>query len=128
MIKIAATKKNIIAIPIDSEFDFFKLNIKKVNKIFIKFAIHHFQHKKQFFSNLYEYFDGNSKGLIITRPKKSPYPFFKLADNSWLEIQDSAEIYIKDLQDCGFKNVKAEEISYPTKMKTSMSSSGTFSN
>eukprot|EP01080_Neovahlkampfia_damariscottae_P010349 gene10349-2763_t len=120
MIKIAATKKNIVAIPIDSELDFFNLNIKQVNKIFIKFAIHHFEHRNVFFSKLFQYFKDGSKGLIITRPKHPSYPFFKEAANKWYKDQIKIEDYTQSLLDSGFRNVNEEVISYPTTLKTSL--------
>ena len=92
------------------------------NKIYLKEVIHHIDDSVvQFATNIRQYFekkklDKNQQCSLVVMTRKSNcdhYPFFKKAKENWSKCgQRSADEYIIDLKQAGFKNVECIEKEY----------------
>lgn len=73
----------------------------KFNKILLKEVIHHINNREVFFKELGESLEEGGHALVLTRPKKLNFPFFKKALDDFADSQPSVDVFIEELGKAG---------------------------
>jgi len=101
MFNIANVIKSIDCLCEDA-LQFSKETQYKYNKVLFKEVVHHIKNRHRVWNNLYMNLPENGYMLIVTRPQKIKFPFFKQALNEFEKNQPSTDLLINELVNSGF--------------------------
>ncbi|UJR11513.1 hypothetical protein I4U23_015694 [Adineta vaga] len=89
--------------------------LPRYHRLLLKQFIHLLSHEERLtvFKSFYEQFDStDNKLLIIGRPRNEIFPFDKRTQDIFLSSIPPVDIYIKELEMCGFTNIQYDIYPY----------------